>query len=218
MLLVAFLAAPSRICQSDEFVPPPKYPGGDVIPSGTIKIKPATVLRLGKFSVQLEITTLSDVQEIMKAGLIQHQGDASESLSWLCYTVPLRPESQRVWISSSEMGGGTIVDGVAAEQVSGATINNKYCPLLPKKFRPIKLDHDIWIGINVVVLERILGKPLMIDGEVRIYDYNGKKKGMHKNFDDNTEMMADYDEISSLVVKVRNGKVISLWASKVTSY
>jgi hypothetical protein len=216
VFLAVFLAAPSRICQSGEFVPPPKYPN-DVAPSGTIKIKPATVLRLGKLSIQFEITTLSDVQETMKAGQIHHQGDASESISWLCYTIPRRPESQRIWISSSEMGGGTIANGVAAEQISGTTTNNEYCPLLPKKFRPIKLDHDIWLGINVLVLENILGKPLMVDGEVRTYDYNGKIKEMRKNLSDNTEVMVDYDEISSLVVKVRNGKVISLWALKVTS-
>lgn len=218
ILLVTFLAAPNPICQSNESVPPPKYPGGDVAPLGTIIIKPVTVLRLGKFAVQLEITPLSDVQKTMKAGMIQHHGDASESLSWLCYTIQEGIERQRVWISSSEMGGGKIVTGVTAEQINNASIHNEYCPLLPKKFRPIKLDHDIWIGTNIMDLERLLGKPLSVDGDVRIYDYVGKKKGMYKDLGDNTEKVVDYDEISSLVIRVRNGKVISLWASKVTSY
>src|SRR5579863_4413362 len=48
--------------------------------------KPSDGLSIGTLKVQLEQTTLSEVLRTVGSGSINHQGDASESIYWLCYT------------------------------------------------------------------------------------------------------------------------------------
>src|ERR1700721_1015373 len=48
--------------------------------------KPSDGLTMGKLQIQFEATTLSEVMSSIKAGSIQHQGDAAGRVYWLCYT------------------------------------------------------------------------------------------------------------------------------------
>ena len=217
LITIIFLCATSGFCLSEQLFPPPIYPGSDNVPDGSINKMPVTVLTLGNYYIRLEITLLVDVKNRIKSGVIQHQGDASEYVQWLCYTIPDGLESQRIWIASSEMGGGK-VDVVIAERISDTLNINKYCPVLPNIYRPVKMDRNIWLGTKIEELDNSLGKPLFERGGLRIYDYFGKKTLPDKESADNVVTMVDYDEISSLAVKVKDGKIIILWASKGTSY
>lgn len=66
--------------------PPPESPFDAMPWKATMKSRPATGLGMGSLRVRLEKTTLDDVRRAASVGDIAHQGDAGESIYWLCYT------------------------------------------------------------------------------------------------------------------------------------
>ncbi|KXS30638.1 MAG: Uncharacterized protein AWT59_3241, partial [Candidatus Gallionella acididurans] len=109
---VALFIAPA-VSAADGGMPPPTWGDGSV--SATTSHDPVVPLRMGSMEVTLEKTSLKEVQSTIGAGTIYSHGDASEALAWLCYTVSTSNPKQRLWLSSGEMGGLKIIDGVAAE-------------------------------------------------------------------------------------------------------
>ena len=62
---------------SADLAPPPRFPL-EVAPPPTMKSTPASSLLLGSVSVVFDKTTLGQAMKQIKAGNIQHQGDAGE--------------------------------------------------------------------------------------------------------------------------------------------
>jgi hypothetical protein len=130
--LFALLSIPA----SAESVPPPNR-GIDEVPVPTLTRKPVTKLMVGNLRVVFEKNTLSQIINVIGVGRVEHQGDASESISWICYTIPNQSVPQRIWISAGEMGGSEHrVDGVNALQ-SEAIKSSDGCPTLPQNFLPV---------------------------------------------------------------------------------
>src|SRR5712691_1708962 len=85
---------------------PPQLPFSDVSWKALTKAKPATHLKMGDLEVRFEETTLRAVSGTAGVGSMHHQGDAGESIYWLCYTVQGDAKAQRIWIvAHGEMGG-----------------------------------------------------------------------------------------------------------------
>ena len=136
--------------------PPPHGPPWTVVDwPASLSEKPSTGISLGKLRIQFETTTLEQIRRTMHLGEIAHQGDAAESVSWLCYTIfdPGKPE--RIWITSGEMGGNTVVTGISAETPPHVTPMSD-CPLLPKTFQPVSLDVPVWLGSSAAELHTLL--------------------------------------------------------------
>lgn len=129
-LLFSTVASPS--------VPPPPAPDiyeprSDVA-GGTLKVAPSG-FSLGHSHVRFEQTTLGDIVSLVGAGAIAHQGDAGESLYWICYTIPEAQQSGRVWIlADGEMGGPEHhITGLSAALLPQATPTAD-CPALRSPF------------------------------------------------------------------------------------
>jgi hypothetical protein len=99
--------------------------------------KPSEGLTMGRLKIQFEKTTLPEVLSAIKLGSIQHQGDAGDSVNWLCYTALRHGYNARIWIEASgEMGGpGEAVTDVAIQKITSGRPPPD-CPVLPKQYEP----------------------------------------------------------------------------------
>lgn len=78
--------------------PPPKLPSDNISWPASMKRPPTRGIVLGKLSVAFEKTALAEVLEAAPRGFIQHQGDAGDSIYWLCYTRAGADVAYRLWI------------------------------------------------------------------------------------------------------------------------
>ncbi len=188
-------------------MPPPTYPLGDSIswPQRS-EDRPATHLMMGSFEVQFEKTTLGQVIRAAGSGEIEHQGDAAESIYWLCYTAP----DERVWIiSDGEMGGREHTVGKIVAQELGGAHATKDCPSLSSKLLPLHLDKSIWLGTTAEAATRDLGRPSHVEGSWQSYNYAGKVPGACSP--------KGFDLLNWLGLKIVRGRVVELQAGQVTS-
>lgn len=140
-------------------IPPPNFPL-EVAPRPSLKHAPTSSLVLGAMQVTIGHTTLGEVLRQTKVGKITHQGDASESTYWVCFSNNSSTKSERIWLlSSGEKGGSnhTIYGIVAQVVTSNPSVG--VCPELPKDFLPAKLNNGIWLGTSVSEIKKRLGKP-----------------------------------------------------------
>lgn len=189
---------------AEGIIPPPTMPNMNHIPSKLTAPATSKVL-LGKLIVELELTTLGEVQKSAGVGAIQHMGDAGGSEDWLCYTTSLRGQSERIWISSGELGGSEhAVDSFYAV----ANTNSKesaHCPELPARLRPVSLGSPIWLGSSPHQLNALYGEPSMKSSGWWFYSYSGKVP------------VNGFDRLAILGAHVINGKIVGLFVSQATT-
>lgn len=218
----AFLCATAFLCmaqaRADGPVPPPSFSNDDLTATPSMKRAAATRLRLGAFDVVLEETPLSRVRDAMSSGVIAEQGDTSEHIYWLCYTIARETDKQRVWlISDAEFGGPEHdVTSITAENTDAGRPISARCPLLPSRYLPMSLDHNVWLDMSRNDLIHRLGKPSEEKGERLKFYYAGKAKVETRGLD-GSEGPREFDVTSELEVELYRGRVTRLWASKVTS-
>lgn len=158
--------------------PPPENPSWHPYSPASMKMPPTTGIILGKLSIAFEKTALAEVLEAAPSGFISHQGDAGDSIYWLCYTRVDADIAYRLWIvSDGEMGGKKhAVTMVTAQRITDAE-PTRDCPALPANLQPVSLDVPIWIGTTDREVDRVLGPPSHRQGMWRQFDYQGKVPG-----------------------------------------
>jgi hypothetical protein len=181
-------------------VAPPTVPSLASLKEIRIGVQPATGVSLGAVNLTFESSTFGDASELGPAP-VGHKGDASESVMWVCYTLP--QEMQRLWLTSSELGGRTYIDGLVAEVIPGGTPTPDDCPELPKRFRHIHMDHGVWLGTPIGALKRQFGQPTNIHNGTLEFTYSGKS--------------GEYDVESTLIVRLIGNRVVALHASHSTT-
>jgi len=188
-------------------VPPPRGAFDAVEWPASLKEAPSTSATFGAFVIQFENTTLAQVMNEASIGTIAHQGDAGDSVYWLCYTQP--GVGVRIWIiSNGEMGGDRhVVTSVVAEQLKTAQSSTN-CPALPAQLRPVSLANHLWLGSTDVDIQRVFGMPSHQDGTWRTYDFQGKRQG---------KCEGGYDVYNWLWTRSDKGRVTRIDAGQVTS-
>jgi len=191
-----------KICPAfaDTITAPPNWLGTKEFETNTQK-HITSKFRMGRLEITLEESGLDDVLQKIGVGTISHQGDAGDALAWICYTVTIGEKRERVWLGSSEMGGGTIT------QIDGLRIDKKEpvpkdCPALPMKYLPIGFENGIWIGTVKTEITRKLGLPQK-NNDIWQYWYKGK--------------FAEFDVSEALVARTNGGKVVEITVYKITS-
>lgn len=185
---------------ADDGVPPPAW--GDDSVTATTSHDPVFPLRMGSLEVTLEKTSLKEVQSTTGVGKIYSHGDASEALAWLCYTVSTSHLKQRLWLSSGEMGGLSIIDGISAVVIPTKVSPSAGCPELPKRYMPLRFANGIWLGASEERFQKSFGKVKKVK-DARAYIYIGKD--------------GEYDVIGSLNVRFKNNASVAIFANHVTS-
>jgi hypothetical protein len=136
------------------------------------------------------------IEALGPAPIGQH-GDAGEAETWVCYT--LAKPYARLWLTSSELGGGIYVDGLVAKQISPEAVVPLECPQLDANYASISVDNDIWLGEPVEEVATRLGPPNKAPGSLLYYAYQGKD--------------GDFDVTSELVLRVHAGHITELHAA-----
>jgi hypothetical protein len=190
----------ASVATAADGVPPPTW--GDNSVTATTSHDPVVPLRMGSLEVTLEKTSLKEVQSTIGVGKIYSHGDASEALAWLCYTVSTSNPKQRLWLSSGEMHGLTIIDGVDAMEIQTNDSPSEYCPELPKRYMPLHFTNGIWLGASENSFQKSFGEVKKVKDD-RAYIYIGKD--------------GEYDVIGSLNVRFKNNVSVAIFANHVTS-
>jgi hypothetical protein len=212
-ILLAACVLGGDAAQAGDALPPPAIPA-DNAAAATLARMPSSRLRLGPLDIVLEETPLPVVRELLSMGAIAERGSTAQRMSWLCYTYESDGMRQRVWIiSSSEFGDADhVVDGVAAEIVAANDATPASCPALPPG-QSAWLDRKVWLGLSREELVRRLGKPSQERGDILhfVYDSGVKLVSGHRR------PAEEYLVTSHLMVQLRQGHIVRLWASKTTS-
>jgi hypothetical protein len=173
--------------------------------------KPSEGLTMGRLKIQFEKTTLPEVLSAIKLGSIQHQGDAGDSVSWLCYTALTHGYNARIWIESSdEMGGpGEAVTDVAIQKITDGR-SPADCPILPKQYEPLSFNNGVWLGTPNGTVKNVFPSGLLRSGQLAFIGYQGKVA-------DDGHCDGGYDLLNSLYLTFKAGLVIAMDAGQVTS-
>ena len=168
----------------------------------TVAKRLAIRFSLGAFAGRFEETRLDAVRDAVGEGTIQHQGDAGDSIYWLCY----RRAQHRLWVvSSGEMGGPDhrvteIVEELAEKNTEASTD----CAIVPEKFGPLVFDGRLHLGMSRMEVVRALGSPSKSDAARMVYSHAGK--------------LADgFDETAWLILRFREEKLVSMRGGKTTT-
>lgn len=203
IILMIFMSATYSYSSEDTL--PPSFPL-NVAPPATMKLPPITSVKFGDLDIQLESTKLNDVLKTINVGEIQHHGDASESVHWLCYSIFNGASPTRIWIMSGEIDGG-YVGSVVARRINMEAKSNQTCPELPSAFQPVKFERGIWIQTNESEIKKSFGKPSLIVNDW--IHYNSERKKIIRG--------TEFDESGSFSARFINGQAVELWISKTTS-
>ncbi|NGY06618.1 hypothetical protein G7Y85_17725 [Solimonas terrae] len=199
--LVAALAFVTvGVAQAGNPIPPPSWPVPDIRPSGT-KMQPVTGVTVGAFRVTFERTTFKDILSALGPAPIGQRGDAGEFQMWMCYTLPAAHE--RIWLTSSELGGQEYIDGMVAKQLKSAEPYTSQCPVPSGEAANVSIDNGIRLGESVDKIKSILGAPNHAPSSVIYYLYEGKD--------------GEFDISSVLALKLNEGRVTELHANHTTT-
>jgi len=211
-VLAFCISSYTGLCLSAEPVPPMTI-DLDVIPPSTLTRNPVEGLTVDSLYVRFEQTKLDEIRIAMGNGSIEQKGDASESIYWLCYTLPGKDSMNRVWfIAHGEMGGTEhTVNVIQAARVPTQPVP-KGCPIPTKEPGSVYFDHRIWLNTTQSDLRKKLGSPSAENADRWWYLFAGKKPGVYKG------EQVDYDVSGLIKAQFIQGKVSTIIASQVTSY
>ncbi len=173
--------------------PPPPWPVLKDSPT-TLAADPVRPLMMGALRVTLDGSTLADTRQAIGAGIPQRQGQGTDALDWLCYTVSDAAPAQRLWLTSSELSRGRIDAVVAVDLPAGITATPQ-CPDLPARFKPVRFDDGLWLGAMSAEQRKALGIPAKPGPH-----FSGLFQGQTGNL----------QMVSSTVMEFRAGRTVSL--------
>jgi hypothetical protein len=178
---------------------PPAWPAGTGVGGGqTVASDPVRALNLGKLRVTLESTQLAAVRAAVGAGTVVHQGNGSDALSFLCYTIADAEAPQRLWFTSSELAGGGKIDGIEAVELPPGTSAAPECPALPADFQAPRFDDGLWLGPLTAEQKRAYGAVAQHGGAWSA-SYHDKRGTL--------------DVLGSLVLDLRKGRVVGVYVA-----
>jgi len=191
--MLAGAAAPSF----GQSVAPPPWPNTQGAPP-QLAADPVHPLKLGALRVTLFANTLGDVQRAIGAGEVTRHGKGTETLDWLCYTIPGTDPVQRLWLSASELAGNSKIDGVTAVELAEREGPQPSCPELPAKFRPVRFEDGLWLGGISAEQRKALAVPA---GGSTTWG------GMYR------ASMGSMDIVGTIAVEVRRSRIVAIHAA-----
>ena len=200
-LLLLLFAIPADDGSAQTPPPPVDEHAFERVPPTVVK-RLATRFSLGAFAGRFEETRLGAVREAVGEGTIQHQGDAGDSIYWLCY----RRAQHRLWVvSHGEMGGRdhrvTEIVEEFNDKDAGASTD---CAIIPEKFSPVVFDSQLHLGMSRQEVITALGPPSKSEAAQIVYSHAGK--------------LADgFDETAWLILGFREDKLVSMRGGKTTT-
>ncbi|OPY94208.1 hypothetical protein A5906_14720 [Bradyrhizobium sacchari] len=200
-LLLLLFAIPADDCSAQTPPPPVNERAFERVPPTVVK-RLATRFSLGAFAGRFEETRLGAVREAVGGGTIQHQGDAGDSIYWLCY----RRAQHRLWIvSSGEMGGPDhLVTEIVEELSEKDAETSTDCAIIPEKFVPLVFDGKLHLGMSRLEVVAALGPPSKSEADQMVYSHEGR-------------LANGFDEAAWLILRFREERLVSMRGGKATT-
>lgn len=201
VLLLLLFAIPADDCFAQTPPPPVNEHAFERVPPTVVK-RLATRFSLGAFAGRFEETRLGAVREAVGEGTIQHQGDAGDSIYWLCY----RRAQHRLWVvSSGEIGGPDhLVTEIVEELTEKDTETSTDCATIAQKFTPLVFDGKLHLGMSRSEVVTALGPPSKTEADQMVYSHEGKRA-------------SGFDEAAWLILGFREEKLVSMRGGKTTT-
>lgn len=138
--------------------------------------------------IALEKSTFKDVFKSFKKMKINHRGDASNSLSWVCYKYN---NSFYVQFSSGEMGGGNYITEITlSTKTTPKYITKNTCQKIDRKLESLSFQNGIGLSSDMKSIVRALGKAKQVKGKKHIYSF---EKTLKNDFVEIMTVEINYD-------------------------
>lgn len=175
----------------------------------SIKKEMLTSLRVSGYDVVLEQTAMKDAQDRL-GGEMGSKGDAGDALEWLCFRGTNENGSWVLWLESGEIDGG-LVGSFQWRQVSKSDVFDARCHDLDAAAGAISLPvPNLKLGATQAQVLRSLGAPTSRTAARLIYVHEHDVTSATKRND-------PFVSTNLLIVRLRNGIVWAIQASKTTS-
>jgi hypothetical protein len=162
-------ALPAQVAsnwQSSLVWKPPTILRSPALPNGTISKLMIKELRISNLNVELEETKMDQAQERF-GGTFGDQGDAGNSLEWLCLSGRDAAGRFVLWLKSGEMDAGTVGSFQWRRVPDNARFDPR-CGTLSETAR-IKLPISLHLGMSESQLSEVLGQPTVRNGNILLF-------------------------------------------------
>lgn len=165
--------------QNDLVWKPPRILKSDALPKGTVLGVMVKAIRISDLNVALEETNLKQVQERF-GGTFGNQGDAGDSLEWLCLSGRDGGGRFVLWLKSGEMDTGMVGSFQWRRITSEARVDAR-CGTLSGVDK-VKLTIPLHPGISESQLFETLGQPTVRYGNTLLYVHEHDELGKNGLF------------------------------------
>lgn len=148
---------------------PPAIHAPSESPRSTVPKPMITRIVVEGFPISLEQTTLEAARSHFRA-VAGHQGDASEALSWICFSGRDEVGLWALWLISSEIDGPDI-GGLQWRRIPAGEEVDPRCQSL-QGTGTVKLPLPIQLGMSETQVESVIGDPSMKYGHSAIYSHH----------------------------------------------
>jgi len=177
----------------------------DRFPNSTVREVMVSDFDISDLKIVLEKTRLSDIQA--KLGADEgHDGEAGDSLYWLCYRGRDADGPWALWLMAGEMDDGT-VGRFQWRRIRPSERFDDRCPVLQRTKSKVKLPLTLRLGMPEADLVKMLGRPTRRYGQTLMFVHN------HDEILNNQP----YTVQNTVTVLIRDGKVSAVEVFKLTS-
>jgi hypothetical protein len=204
LLIVSFVAVSQDT--NTRLWSPPNLPVFDPSPRPTKPTEMVSSVKLNGFPIVLEETHLQAVQQHFGA-VIGHEGDASESVQWVCLTGQTEGQAWVLWTASSEIEGGE-VDGFQIRRIGADVQVDPRCRNVGAAVAFAAVPKPVRVGMTERDLLKTLGQATARNRDALFFAHQHKVVI-------GGEL---YDVENDVVVLLREGKVYAVQVWKTTSW
>jgi hypothetical protein len=165
-------------------------------------VSPFGEIAFGKKQIQFGLDYMEGLLEAIKAGDLAKKDQSVKEYS-LCYFVREHDRPVRIWLTSiPAVEDLHVVTGFYVAYENEAKKGLHQCPELPAEMQPVRLDTKVWLGATAAHLKESFGKPVAVWNDLWVYRTSGTTPAGAQ----------DASVVTTLVARVRNGKVVALYA------
>ncbi len=162
-------------------------------------------LRVSETTIPLEEETELETAQTMFGGKIGAQGDAADSLLWLCLHGSDAAGPWVLWLESGEIDG-PYVGGFQWRRVSRSAQVDERCSALPDTSE-VELPINLRLGTSEKKVIKLLGSPTSRRGDTLLYEHEH----------DELIRGEEFNSSNSLIVELRGGVVWAIQVNKTTT-
>jgi hypothetical protein len=162
-------------------------------------------LRVSGFTILLEEDDKMETLQTHLGGVIGVQGDAADSLRWLCLHGNDAAGQWVLWLESGEIDG-PYVGGFQWRRVSRSARFDERCSALPNTSE-VELPIDLGLGTSEAKVIQILGRPTSRRGNTLLYEHEHDELIRGEQF----------TSFNTVIVALRRGAVWAIDVIKTTT-